>query len=105
MATQSMKISSVLRIAGLHRLSGWGRVASRRDLGLFARSDALTHQDSAAAGLFCILAPLLMRTMRIGSISQTATYVDRPRGQPSRHLTTVYLFCVLSVMFADRRRS
>ena len=107
MATQSMKISSVLRIAGVYigSVVGAGFASGREIWTFFARFGCFGLIGiAAAAGLFCILAPLLMRTMRIGSISQYGDMYRRYLTPKAASLldsaTTVYLFCVLSVMFA-----
>ena len=107
MVTQRMRASSVLRVAGVYvgSVVGAGFASGREIWSFFARYGSFGLIGIAAAALlFCILGAFLMRTMRIEGISQYGEMYRRylpPRiADLFDSATTVYLFCVLSVMFA-----
>ncbi len=107
MATHGMKVSSILRIAGVYvgSVVGAGFASGREIWSFFARFGSFGLIGIAAASLlFCILAPLLMRTMQTHGISQYGDmyrrYLTPKVASILDSATTVYLFCVLSVMFA-----
>jgi len=102
-----MRVPSVLRIAGVYvgSVVGAGFASGREIWSFFARFGSFGLIGIAAASLlFCIVAPVLMRTMQTKGISQYGDMYRRYLSQKAASIldsaTTVYLFCVLSVMFA-----